>query len=1203
MKRRIIGLAISILFFCVTFLNSPFSINADSTKLVKIISKDPSIVGLCFANGISIIETYETFFLTQIQDQQEEIIKELGFQYEIIPDSNKIKFGGYEFISKDDKTFSYPNQLDPMNTTQEKHLYIVQCIGPIKQEWKDVLNQFSIITAYSMDQFGLLIQTNYSTAMILKTNRFIKAIGMFPDTCKISPMIDLTQEKADLEIVTTPHFLIDSLQDSLQDPFAQYYYAETSSNGSLAIINLSSILIPKLVKNQDIILINPKGKPLEYNAEASQVLNINDNADQNQISGLKGAGEIVGVADTGLSSGNAATIHPAFKNPTFADKVVATYPATGWGDANGHGTHVCGSILGTGAGDVSPYAPRYKGMAPEAKLVFQNAWTSYGNNPIYTILHDAYNSGARIHSNSWSNQNNSWGQYDTDAMSIDQLMWDHMDMQVLFAAGNSRSNSQYGVWPPANNGTHTLTNFCGAKNGITVGASQNKNTGYFFNRMAYFSSVGPTHDGRIKPDVIAPGHQIRSTYYGWVYLPPWTRSNTYRSMSGTSMATPITAGSLTLIRECFRKTYGLPSSEIPASLIKASMINGCNTSNVYDDVSYNAGPQLFLSRTNYISGFGRVDVKNSTFPSDKNWIFYNEYASNGTRGLKQGELSKKYYIYSYKNDQPFKATLVWTDMPGTACSYNFVSGKGMVPDDYYDPTPELVNDLDITIRKYNSTSELYIGNQFDPTGFSQNLPSVSYDSVNNVEVINIQNPSLGVYEIEVSSYRKNIQSDAAHNFRQPYSLVVSGAGIVTTNPPPPPISIHGNTTCGSNELGWTEGFTYNNHAVSYRITRIAITGPNAGETRTFELPATQLTYSDSAITIGIEYFYYIQAINDKGMISDNSTGIQLGLIIPPKAISFYPPLVRSSSVVLYWNIPWHGTCPIGGFYVYRSNTNNNPGALISQLLPPSQLAFADTSIHQGETWYYSVVTVDTHGFVSDPSRQIKVTIPFDQTNASLSAILSKQELCQGDSFTIKITLNNHSATQTNSLKVTFLPTQEINYKNSDKLTGIQMQNGSIEFNIGVLPALGNFTFSLFCQQDGVIQFEKSIKQFLVLSDQNGTIDQTEFSLYLKKCGGGNQGSINISSKVLNLSTDPETGERYIKQNEELKLLIEFSGGVAPYQLKISWGDGASDVKKLTNTDPLTLKHTYSSNGTMNIQIEITDSSGSVKSISFIIKVK
>lgn len=1217
-KRRLVGLLMSFVLFVSMFFVLPFSIHAETTKLAKIISKDPSVVELCFTNGIGINETYETFFLAEINEKEEELLRSLHLTYEIIPDAGKICFGGYEFVSNKDKSFNYPEGLTLNPANPDKQLMFVQFIGPIKQEWKDILIQNNVMIGMPVNTFGLIIQANQSLIDFIQSLRFIKAVGIMPDACKTGKAIDSSAENIHfLSMITLLHFNLTELERQLHDSTIELSYEETSVNGIITIKNLPISLLPILLKNQDIVMINPINEPIIFNAEASQVLNINDSTDLNQIAGLKGEGEIVGVADTGLSSGNIATL-----NPAFVGKIVATfppgnsvYPNPGWYDLNGHGTHVCGSVLGNGAGDTPSNNARYRGMAPEAKLVFQY----YGyNNSIYTILSDAYNAGARIHSNSWSNENNSWGQYDTNARDIDQLMWEHMDMQVLFAAGNSRAYSQYGVWPPANNGTHTLTNFCGAKNGITVGASQNNNPSYFFNRMASFSSLGPTHDNRIKPDVIAPGNQIRSTHTMAYYNPYPTvaYANSYRSMSGTSMATPVTAGALALIRENYRKTYQLPPSEIPASLLKATMINGCNTTNVFDHTNYSGGPQLFLSRNNFTSGYGRVDIKNSVFPSDKNWMFYNEYASDHSRGLKQGELIKKYYVYVAQTSQPLKATLAWTDMPGTPCAYNYVSGKGYVPDDYYDPTPELVNDLDITITKYVALdpvimagpTEQYVGNRFNPDGFSTNLMVSGIlnpqDSLNNVEVVNIQNPTVGVYEIEVSALRSGIQSDSAHGFRQPFSLVVSGPAISTTNPPSAPMTITGKTTCSTNEITWTEGSPKKDPIHSFRVTRITITGPQAGSISTNLVPANVHEWIDTNIVIGTEYFYYIQAINTRGMVSDNSTGIQLGLITPPGITGFYTPVIRPTNVVLYWSTPKPGTCPVAGYYLYRSDSAGILGTLISPLISTLQPAFADINVGQGETWYYTVIAVDTHGLLGGPSKQLKVMIPVDQTETVLTVEASKKDLCQGDDVTFKITIYNKSAVLTDALKLVFNPTSDIAFKGSDRLTGVTNPSGSIEFLIGKLPAKSTYTFTLFCQQSGAVQWERSTHLFFTLSDPNSVLNQEELTLTLKKCGGGNnQGALGIIAKVLNIVTDPSTGERYLPFGEELKLSLEFSGGSGPFQLSVNWGDGQIDKSKMEKLETQTLSHLYGSKGTMNIQIEITDSAGNTKKVAFTILVR
>ncbi|MDL5502741.1 MAG: S8 family serine peptidase, partial [Candidatus Methanoperedens sp.] len=117
--------------------------------------------------------------------------------------------------------------------------------------------------------------------------------------------------------------------------------------------------------------------------------------------GLTGAGQIVAVADTGLDTGvNNTTMHDDIEG-----RIVALIDLSGDGaedDFSGHGTHVAGSVLGNG----SRSGGQFRGMAPGASLVFQAAEDSNGYltgfpSDLNDLFQQAYNQGARIHSNSW----------------------------------------------------------------------------------------------------------------------------------------------------------------------------------------------------------------------------------------------------------------------------------------------------------------------------------------------------------------------------------------------------------------------------------------------------------------------------------------------------------------------------------------------------------------------------------------------------------------------------------------------------------------------------------------------------------------------------------------------------------------------------------------------------------------------------------
>lgn len=219
--------------------------------------------------------------------------------------------------------------------------------------------------------------------------------------------------------------------------------------------------------------------------------------------GLTGTNQIVGHADTGLDTG---TTGPGL-NADFAGRIVAAYALgrTGdWSDPHGHGTHTAGSILGNGTNSLG----QYRGIAPGARLVHQSVMAadgSLGGLPadFGDLFEQAYTNGARIHSDSWGAANNSaYGR----SLELDTWMWNGgtpRDMLICVAAGNE------------GNYAGTICTPGTAKNCLTVGASENNRSECGWaadntNEIAYFSSWGPTDEGRMKPDIVAPGTWIAS---------------------------------------------------------------------------------------------------------------------------------------------------------------------------------------------------------------------------------------------------------------------------------------------------------------------------------------------------------------------------------------------------------------------------------------------------------------------------------------------------------------------------------------------------------------------------------------------------------------------------------------------------------------------------------------------------------------------
>jgi hypothetical protein len=310
--------------------------------------------------------------------------------------------------------------------------------------------------------------------------------------------------------------------------------------------------------------------------------------------GLTGVGQVIGISDTGLDLSstyfydNSSSITYNSATPNLVHRKVVSYTfrngASVYGDAMDnagadgesgfHGTHVCGTSVGRAFDDYGDYK-RFDGVAPDAKVAFYDIQNGSNSSlkipanlntdlfavmhgmgtydadrasPVYCSTHWAlfvvHTVGARVFSNSWGQVASSG--YDSRSMYSDQFMYAHQDSLVLFAAGN---NGDSRLTPGVSNSVLSPATF---KNGLTVGAGLNDHqswlsysygtAGDVFNPsgLASFSSRGPTSDGRIKPEVVAPGYTVTSALGKEGINLDFHTGVTGKA--GTSMATPAAAG-------------------------------------------------------------------------------------------------------------------------------------------------------------------------------------------------------------------------------------------------------------------------------------------------------------------------------------------------------------------------------------------------------------------------------------------------------------------------------------------------------------------------------------------------------------------------------------------------------------------------------------------------------------------------------------
>ncbi|MBC9719040.1 S8 family serine peptidase [Streptomyces sp. TRM66268-LWL] len=753
-----------------------------STLLVQLTTDAEAETGAVRATGAEVLARYPDALLVRADAEQAVRIGELATVTEL--QQPAVVTAGNTFTFADAVEAQHTEALEP--PPGRTAYYLLRLAGPPAPEWLAELAARGVRVHDSLAGFTLVIGVLPEHAEQLTELPWAEEVTPYRPAMKVSPKVYPADERptalahpapAQEQLVEVSVFPGESVEDVAAVLRTQGGAILSTSGRTL----VASAVPSRVAELPGVQAVLPYALAEYHNDRARRVLGV---AEDNSAGGIElgGAGQIVAVADSGLDTGDIATLHEDVRGRVTGlvswpvRSALAPYvddpPGSDDGPAdgdNGHGTHVTGSVLGDGAAALAAHAsPVPAGTAPEAQVFFQSIgqrvhWKTeaevahlprisetwpppasglYGlPDDLRPLFEQAHRAGARIHTNSWGAP--TAGLYTAKSRAVDDFVWNHPDMLILFSAGNEGEDRDgNGVVDEDSIGSPAT-----AKNCLTIGAGENdrpadsapapgRNTTWDrFTRagvlrypkmaaaghisddvdgLAAFSSRGPTDDGRIKPDLIAPGTNVLSLLSR--ALPPnavplWGKlpvghplRSAYCWSGGTSMSTPLTAGAAALVREYLvRERRHHPT----AALLKAFLVNGAAAMPGQFAGEIAPGP-------NNASGFGRVDVTGSVGTDGRHRaLFADDFQDAVQTGARV-----TYRLEDLDPGRPLKITLAWTDAPSEAAG-------------------GLVNKLYLQVRRADGSAV--------HDGDVRPFPG----AVNNVQQVTIEEPGTDPYLIDV----------------------------------------------------------------------------------------------------------------------------------------------------------------------------------------------------------------------------------------------------------------------------------------------------------------------------------------------------------------------------------------------------------------------------------------------------------------------
>lgn len=715
------------------FGTSPLWAASGDDALVKLVVRDQAQRAGLSAFG-EVVEDYGSFVVMRSGASQKAAAEQAG----AVPVSTRLYLGVYNFdplaASPESAIGGHPlARFDSLEDASGD--FVVQFSAPIRSQWLDDLRAAGLHLVQYLPDNAYLVAGEARALDAVRGHARVRWVGAYEPEYRLPESLGWVYggakqagygygTAATYDIAIRKGGPLEAIAADVGFSGGRVLARQILPNNyfDLLRVELPSDALALLTRSPGIVQIVPWTKPQAEDERASQIVAGNysspaatladlDPPGYNPVAqfGVDGSGVTIAVVDDGVGIPGDGGYYV-----TAANTVNAPLRGAAAG-ADGHG-HLNASIIAGRAPfwNLDPLGYNLgAGLAPGAHIInipllrngYNGTDADLANDTVTTAGPNGVNGIAS--NNSWGNGTNS-NAYDAYTAAYDGFVRDAstaagIDPLILvFSAGNSSSSG--------------LTRPKVAKNVISVAASENLRPGYPYSNgstgeaddmqvVTWFSSRGPAADGRIKPDITAPGEAITGGRSGPDVL--YGNLDTYhRISSGTSHAAPLVAGAVALFAESWKNDTGTFPS--PA-LVKAALLNSALEM---------TGSSTGAPVPNGVEGWGLINLQNVFTPPEFNLF------------LEQGEdttfdtVGQTFEWLGAVGDgsRDLRIALVWTDPPG--------AGSG-------GSAPALVNDLDLEVT-VNGT--LYKGNVF-----SGGLSSTggTADTRNNVEKILLPGVSTG----------------------------------------------------------------------------------------------------------------------------------------------------------------------------------------------------------------------------------------------------------------------------------------------------------------------------------------------------------------------------------------------------------------------------------------------------------------------------